>query len=193
MFLELIDHEAVLPIITKKMDKTVILNYYNARDPKAGAKPQRLHLDSRVSTPHETIMMQFIWMVDDFTLENGATRFVPGSHDFGKHPDPSITYPEEKAITGKAGSILCYNSSLWHGSSAVSSQSKGRRWGIIATYTRWFLKQSMDFTKNTPESMYEKLTDRQKQLIGFNSIPPHNEFERIYTVTPVESLPKKWI
>jgi ectoine hydroxylase-related dioxygenase (phytanoyl-CoA dioxygenase family) len=187
LFLELIDHPAILPILENKMEPTVIQNYFNARDPKPGCKDQRLHLDSRIPIPTNTVMMQVVWMIDDFSVENGATRAVPGSHKSGACPDPAITYPEERHITGKAGSVLLYNSSLWHGSSKATSPA--RRWGIISTYTRWFIKQSMDFTKNTPPELYARLTPRQKQLLGFASVPPHEELERIRTCTRAEDLP----
>ena len=87
LFLALIDHPAVLPFLLKGLDDTLVLNYFNGRSPKQGCRPQRLHLDSRIPFPSNTVMMQAIWMVDDFTLENGATRVIPGSHDevYGHH------------------------------------------------------------------------------------------------------------
>ena len=36
-------------------------------------------------------------------------------------------------------------------------------------------------TKSLPQEIYEKLTDEQKSVMCFCSIPPRNEFERINT------------
>src|SRR6185503_3518493 len=55
-----------------------------------------------------------VWLLDDFTPENGATRVVPGSHRWGKKPqdvmaDPMAPHPEETLVLGPAGSICVMN------------------------------------------------------------------------------------
>src|SRR3984885_7191107 len=34
-----------------------------------------------------------VWMLDDFTLENGALRVIPGSHNWGKKPHDELADP----------------------------------------------------------------------------------------------------
>ena len=60
-----------------------------------------------------------IWMLDDFTPKNGATRCVPGTHHSGRLPDqPVERHPNEILVTGKAGTVVIMNSHLWHGGTA---------------------------------------------------------------------------
>jgi ectoine hydroxylase-related dioxygenase (phytanoyl-CoA dioxygenase family) len=60
-----------------------------------------------------------IWMLDDFTLENGPTRAVPGTHLLKRLPDrPKEAHPDEVKITGKAGTVVVMNAHLWHGGEA---------------------------------------------------------------------------
>ncbi len=64
-----------------------------------------------------------IYMLDDFTRENGATRVVPGSHKWGKRPqevmaDPFAVHPEQILVTGKAGTVVICNAHTWHGGTA---------------------------------------------------------------------------
>src|SRR3989338_5394433 len=186
MFVPLMDHPAIVPIVEHFLDKTLILNNFNARATVYGSKPQHLHLDSRVPFPDTPIMMNVIWMINDFTVQNGATRVVPGSHQWNIIPERPLDHPQAVYTTGKAGSVIIYNSSLWHG--AGPSTMQGERWGIFAMYGRWFIKPTWDFTKNTPPGLYARLTPRQKQYLGFNSVPPHDETVRLSTLTPLEDL-----
>ena len=64
-----------------------------------------------------------VWMLDDFTLENGPTRLIPGSHQWGRLPqdsltDPQAAHPGEILLTGKAGTVVVMNAHLWHGGTA---------------------------------------------------------------------------
>jgi ectoine hydroxylase-related dioxygenase (phytanoyl-CoA dioxygenase family) len=64
-----------------------------------------------------------IWILDEFTTENGATRCVPGTHKSGKLPqevlaDASAPHPDEILVTGSAGTVVIMNAHLWHGGTA---------------------------------------------------------------------------
>ena len=72
-----------------------------------------------------------IFMLDDFTPENGATRVVPGSHLWGKRPqeemaDPFAAHPDQILVTGKSGTLVICNAHTWHGGTA-NRTSKQRR------------------------------------------------------------------
>ena len=62
-------------------------------------------------------MVGFILMVDEFRTDNGATRFVPGSHVWPTIPDDctqdtSADYEGEVLACGPAGSVIVYNGSV---------------------------------------------------------------------------------
>jgi hypothetical protein len=57
-----------------------------------------------------------IWMLDDFSADNGPTRAVPGTHLLGRLPErPREQHPDEVRITGRAGTVVVMNAHLWHG------------------------------------------------------------------------------
>jgi len=78
-------------------------------------------------------MVGFIMMVDEFRMDNGATRFVPGSPQMAKFrptlDDTSADNDGQVLACGPAGSMVIYNGSVWHGNSATRPvtrvQSKG--------------------------------------------------------------------
>ena len=101
-----------------------------ARAVNPGAPAQRLHVDYRRKTDAWP-MVGFIFMVDDFRSENGATRFVPGSHRWPDAPDDvmqdaAADYEGQVSVSAPAGSIVIYNGSVWHGHGA-NQTSQPRR------------------------------------------------------------------
>lgn len=83
---------------------------------------QSLHVDFRREADGWP-MTGFIIMLDEFRSDNGATRFVPGSHTWHTIPgdtmkDPAADHERQLLACGPAGSVIVYNGSIWHGHSA---------------------------------------------------------------------------
>ncbi len=99
---------------------------------------QPLHADSGAIADEQGYWVcNSVWMLDDFTPENGATRMVPGSHRWRRLPPPEIygVYPEEQLVTGRAGTVAIMNAHMWHGGTA-NRTSRPRR-ALHVYYTRW--------------------------------------------------------
>ncbi len=101
-----------------------------ARTLETGAPAQLLHADVKRGGDGWPLV-GFIIMVDEFDAQNGATRFVPGSHllpcepnDFIK--DATAAYEGEALACGSAGSIIIFNGSVWHGHTANRSNRSRR-------------------------------------------------------------------
>ena len=163
-----------------------ILNYYNARS--SGDKLD-LHIDSYIPfiSYQKTNAIQCVFLLEDSFVENGCTVVVPGSHKSANYTDRDF-FNYSKPITGKAGDLIIWDSRLWHGT--MENISKRSRWALVATLTQWWCKQSMDIVRNVKNDIYLKCTDEQKQLLGFCSIPPVDEFERNNTKTGYDYLKK---
>jgi hypothetical protein len=101
-----------------------------ARDPAKGHGQQALHADWPRQKSQPYLMVTTLWLLDDFTRENGATRVVPGSHPVPNplsksRLQPNSRHPDEKVIEAEAGSVLLFNSHLLH--SGTRNQSGQRR------------------------------------------------------------------
>ncbi len=129
-FDELYKLEPVLSACLDTIGPRFQLSSFHGRTVLPGAAAQGLHVDVR---PDQDAwpLLGFIVMVDEFRSDNGATRFVPGSHhgetrtnvrEGNRRPDD-----ERQALAcGKAGSVIVYLGSTWHGYSANRSQSPRR-------------------------------------------------------------------
>lgn len=96
---------------------------YRAAEPLSNSS-QPLHCDMGLLPDAKgNAVFNSIWLLDDFTPQNGATRFVPGSHVSGKLPqqalaDPWAAHPGERLALGAAGDVILMNAHLWHGGTA---------------------------------------------------------------------------
>jgi phytanoyl-CoA dioxygenase PhyH len=106
------------------------LSTMHARTVRPHAAEQTLHVDFERADDGWP-MLGFIFMVDDFRQDNGATRFVPGSHERAGPPDDGA--PQQLAC-GPAGSVILFNGSVWHGHSANPSPRPRR--SIQGAYIR---------------------------------------------------------
>jgi hypothetical protein len=99
-----------------------------ARSLRPYSVAQELHVDvarDSVDWP----LVGFILMIDEFRVDNGATRFVPGSHRWLSAPedgDVRADRADQVLACGPAGSLLIFNGSTWHGHTANRSVSPRR-------------------------------------------------------------------
>lgn len=180
IFLKYIDHKKIINIVNKslsvgsyKKNDFIVLRQSAIRNPLKG-HAQQLHNDTRVSGMERPLIIQAIWMIDEFNELNGGTRVVPNSHNFKRFPVNNKKYKGELIIKGKRGSVILLNAAMWHGSSKKINNND--RLGMIFSYSKWFLKPSFDQTLNTPLKIYKKLNTYQKELLGFKFCPPIDEF-----------------
>jgi ectoine hydroxylase-related dioxygenase (phytanoyl-CoA dioxygenase family) len=101
-----------------------------ARTLNPGASMERPHVDVKYRA-NGWPLVGCILMVDAFDAENGATRFVPGTHLQTAEPgevmsDPQNAHANEVLACGPAGSIIIFNASVWHGHGANRSAAPRR-------------------------------------------------------------------
>lgn len=145
-----------------------------------------LHLDSLIPYISDyPYAIQTATILEDQNVSNGCTIVVPRSHLSGKYADQAAI-KDAIPLETKAGDVVLFDCRLWHATTAnVSGKT---RWSILATFQRWWLKQQFNITDNLPQENYERLTDNQKSILGFCSIPHNNELEGIDMKRGYESL-----
>jgi ectoine hydroxylase-related dioxygenase (phytanoyl-CoA dioxygenase family) len=114
------------------------LSTMHSRAVNPDAPAQELHADYR-RTGDGWPMIGFVFMVDEFRCDNGATRFVPGSHRWRGAPsdvmaDATGDYEGQVSACGPAGSVVIYNGSVWHGHGV--NQTREPRRSIQGAYIR---------------------------------------------------------
>jgi ectoine hydroxylase-related dioxygenase (phytanoyl-CoA dioxygenase family) len=153
----------VLAGVRHVLGDEIKLSSLNARSADPGSEEgQPLHVDmGAVPDERGFWVCNTVWMLDDFTTENGATRMIPGSHRWRKRPqdvleDPKAPHPNEVLLTGKAGSIAIMNAHLWHGGTA--NRSAKPRLALHAFYCR----------RDKPQQQYQKALLRPETQAGLS-------------------------
>ena len=143
-----------------------------------GSKRLPLHIDSFIPNAGKlSFLMQVALILEDQTIENGCTFCLPGSHKWDHYAD-NLAYNDELVpIESKAGDIIIWDSRLHHG--AFENTTASSRWSVIATFSRWWIKQNYQTDKNLKTDFISKLTTEEKIVLGLCSLPPLNVHERV--------------
>lgn len=105
-----------------------------------------------------------MWMILDFTIDNGATRLVSGSHLSGRQPNSTLS-PKTYCAEGKAGSALIFEGRTWH--AAGFNRSNESRYGITTYCTAPQFRQMANFTYGTRRDVVETWSPDLLNLLCF--------------------------
>ncbi|MEK6292896.1 MAG: phytanoyl-CoA dioxygenase family protein [Paraburkholderia tropica] len=170
--------EPLTPIFDRFFEGKYILNSYGgvANRSQMHAYVQEIHRDIRFGTDAKRFMLNALVMLDDFTLENGATHLLPGSQHLPEKPGHEAFYAEAERATGTAGSVLLFDSRVWH-AAGINHTSSPRR-ALTLTFTCPFFKQQLDYPRLFGYDRLAGCDAWLRQLIGFNARTPEslNEF-----------------
>ncbi len=160
--------EPVLAACLASIGPRFKLSSFHGRTVLPGAAAQRLHVDVR---PDQDAwpLLGFIVMLDEFHADNGATRFVPGSHRAetptgareGNHrPDDGNSV----LACGEAGSVIVYFGSTWHGYSA--NRSTGSRRSIQGAYVPYTGTAAVTWGSRMDSETRRRLSPAARQVLA---------------------------
>ncbi len=169
------DQAAIHPLLLDVLDQ--VLGHYQLSAPVGirigpGEKAQVLHTDDMIypiPQPHPPVVVNTMWPLDEFTAENGATRFIAGSHEWEPGRRPADGDAVSTAILSP-GSAMFYLGSLWHGGG--ENRTSRPRLGVILEYAAAWLRQQENHCLAVPRATVRLLPDRLADLLGYNIYPP---------------------
>jgi len=145
-----------------------------------GEGDQVLHRDDSIYPmrfPDVEFQLSAMWALDDFTLENGATRVVPGSNDM--RDIASVSEADVIQAEMPKGSVLYYLGSTIHGGGANRSQLP--RSGLITTYSLGWLRQEENQYLAIPREVADSYPEHIRRLMGYQA---HGESLGVYPGDP---------
>ena len=119
-------------------------------------------------------------LLDDFTEENGATSFLPGSHTRAEAPSLEEYEAGRQRVIAPAGSVFFFNARLWH--SGESNLTDQWRHALTLNVCRPYMKQRIDIPRAMAHMDLSGVSDRALQKLGFHAQVPASYDE--YYVPP---------
>jgi ectoine hydroxylase-related dioxygenase (phytanoyl-CoA dioxygenase family) len=151
---------------------------------------------THVKAPYPDVLMHLssIWMLTRFGEDNGGTFVLPGSHRCSNNPaaadwtefDREKSHPDECQAAGPAGSVLLYDSRLWH--AVAPNYSNERRVALIVRYAPWWLNLTPTM-RGTPDHERMVLETGGK---NYDAIPIRRD---VFDTLPknVQPLYRHWV
>ena len=169
-FLELVDHEACLPLVSEILGSNIYLYHchLDVHPPQQAAEPRwRWHQDGgrqnvELESPRPRLSVKVAYFLTDvLTAEHGALRVVPGSHCrdvLSRECEP----PDAEPVLVEAGSAAIFDRRLWH---ARGENLSGRtRKALFYGYTyRWI--RPRDALTLDPDRL-SRLNPLRRHLLG---------------------------
>ena len=168
-------HPRVLAAIAHVLDGPFKLSSLNSRASLPGHGLQALHADwPRATTPGVYYVCNSIWLLDDFTSENGATRLVPGTHRSGRTPtealdNPQAAHPNEIQLVAPRGTVVIFNSHTWHG--GTLNQTDVPRRAIHSYFCRRDQVQQIDQQRYIRQETWARLSPAARFILDVRDTP----------------------
>ena len=151
--------------------ETSILHLQNGivLHPSIGHNQAKYHKDfAKDFLSSKTLSLNTFVAIDDFTIENGGTYVVPGTHNFIEKPSEEYIEANKVQITCPKGTVIFFDSTLWH--AGGQNNSKDIRRAVNMQWTKPFIKQQLDYPV-----MMNNIIDKESKLaqkLGMWTIPP---------------------
>jgi ectoine hydroxylase-related dioxygenase (phytanoyl-CoA dioxygenase family) len=135
-----------------------------------GVFHKKIHRDIRGYSGEAPVLLNMLVMLDDFTIENGATLLYTNTHL--QESMPSIKELDENRIhaTGRAGDVIIWNSNLFHASGTNKTDNVRR--ALPITFSLPYYKQLLDYPRAIGYDNSESFNQDIRRLLGYDSRVP---------------------
>jgi ectoine hydroxylase-related dioxygenase (phytanoyl-CoA dioxygenase family) len=170
-FLRFLELGPVLGVVDATVSETAILHVQNglilpsSEEELPDVFQNRFHRDFPRVLNGYLMSVNTFFAIDEFRADNGATLLAPGTHQ--KEPRPPDEFLATRAVPSicPAGSMLVFDSTLWH--AAGENHSGSDRLALNQQFTRSYVKQQVDYVRALGDDLVSEQSPRTQQLLGW--------------------------
>ena len=172
VFRDLIRHPQALALVEGLLGPDILISNFTANIARPGSGSMSLHSDQALIVPEPWLMpwsINIIWCLTDVHADNGATRFIPGSHrvtresELGADPLSRL-----QPFEAPAGSIIAMDGRIWHTSGANITADQDRAL-LFGYYSRAFLRSQSNWNAALSAEVQASLDPEFRQLLGLQA------------------------
>jgi hypothetical protein len=173
VFRDLIRRPVALELVRTLLGPEFLISNFTANIARPGSGSMSLHSDQALVVPEpwlEPWSINIIWCLTDVYFENGATLFIPGSHQVTRlaelGPDPAARL---RPFEAKAGSIIAMDGRVWHTSGANVTADADRAL-LFGYYSRSFLRPQVNWNAVLSPQVQGELDPELRELLGLDAV-----------------------
>lgn len=169
VFRELIVHPVALHIARELLGEHISISNFTANIARPGSRSMALHSDQALVVPEPWLApwsMNIIWCLDDVSLENGATLYLPGSQRCTSRDSlPAEPRAHMQPMIAARGSIVAMDGRVWHTSGANVSEHAERAL-LFGYYCVDFLRPQTNWNVTLSSATRSQLSAELNELLG---------------------------
>jgi ectoine hydroxylase-related dioxygenase (phytanoyl-CoA dioxygenase family) len=185
-FMELLVNPAIRAAVDGVLgDTSILYAYVTSSMPPSGVNySHRVHVDSQRVIPGYPTNIGVIVAFDDFTDDNGATYFLPGSFERADAPSEAEFMEHAVRVHPRAGDAVMFNARTWHLGGRNTTDTP--RHAVTMNYVRSYMRQHFDFPRMIDPAEAATFSPELRRVLGYHVRVPTSLEE--YYVDPEDRL-----
>lgn len=172
IFERLLLHPVASTFMRWLLGENCVLSSFSSMMKGPGRKALDLHTDSQfvpAPLPPYAQVANCTFALTDYSRESGSLCFVPGSHRWGRHPEPYEAALDESimpidSIEAPAGSLVIWHGNTWHG--AYPRATTGLRVNVVMLFSRLYMQTREDYRGQLPPEVLARNPEEFSRLVG---------------------------
>lgn len=167
-FARLMENDVLQAYLGALLGDTCIIYAYTSSStpPHSTNYSHRIHVDSPRLIPGYVTNVGIMLALDDYTDENGATNFLPGSHTRAEAPTEAEFLAGAERTYPKAGDAVIFNARTFH--AGGQNRTARPRHAVTMNVCRSYMRQRFDYPRLVPGHVVDSLTEVGRRFLGFN-------------------------
>lgn len=172
-FASLISDPTAEAVASGLLGDNFIVSNFTANIARPGSRSMMIHSDQGIVVPEpwtERWSLNIIWCLSDVHADNGATRYLPGSHRVQTASEvPDDIEDRLVAFEAPAGSIVAMDGRVWHTSGANVTESQDRPL-LFGYYTKPFVRPQWNFSAALGAEVQAACSPAMRYRLGLGTV-----------------------